>query len=121
MIRFSNAFSKDDVVKIGLNIILKLFNAKHEKSLNKLRPKKYLEKVSGLSKNAIKPEILDPTQNAAELNLFSVTIKFKFGKKKVQLILCYGDGRNNGKIMPIEMAIRLLPRIAQVDKIQVQD
>ena len=48
MIRFSNAGSKDDVVKIGLNILLKLFNAKHEKSLNELCAKKYLEKLSGL-------------------------------------------------------------------------
>ena len=48
MIRFSNAGCKDDVVKIGLNILLKLFNAKHEKSLNELRAKKYLENLSGL-------------------------------------------------------------------------
>ena len=45
MIRFSNAGSKDDIVKIGLNILLKLFNAKHEKSLNELRAKKIFGKI----------------------------------------------------------------------------
>ena len=44
MIRFSNAGSKDDV-KIGLNILLKLFNAKHEKSLNELHAKKIFGKI----------------------------------------------------------------------------
>ena len=45
MIRFSNAGSKDDVVKIGLNILLKLFTAKHEKSLNEFRAKIIFEKI----------------------------------------------------------------------------
>ena len=109
MIRFSNAGGKDEVVKIRLNILLKLFNTKHEKSLNELHAKKYLEKLFGLYKNAIKPETLGPTHDAAELRLFRCYIKFKFGKKKVQLILCYGGGRNTMvKLCLLRYMIRLL-------------
>ena len=110
MIRFSNAGSKDDVVKIGLNILLKLFNAKHEKSLNELRAKKYLEKLSGLSKNAIKPEILGPTQDAAELHLFRCYYQIQIWKEESSIDpLLWGWKKHNGKIMPIEMRDPIAP------------
>ena len=110
MIRFSNAGSKDDVVKIGLNILLKLFNAKHEKSLNELRAKKYLEKLSGLSKNPIKPEILGTTQDAAELYLFRCYYQIQIWKEENSIDpLLWGWKKQNGKIMPIKMRDPIAP------------
>ena len=63
--------------------------------------KKYLEKLSGLSKNSIKPEILGPTQDV-ELHLFRCYYQIQIWKEESSTDpLLWGRKKYNAEIMPI--------------------
>ena len=69
MNEFTKAKTKTEVVNIGLLILLKLLGAKKEMCLDELRSRKYIDKITRSSKNAVKPESLGPTKDATELPL----------------------------------------------------
>ena len=61
----SEGVEKERVLQVGEKIILILLGAKKEKTLDELRSRKYFDKITGTTRQSVKPETLGSTTNAA--------------------------------------------------------
>ena len=78
-------------------------------ALDQLRANRYLEKLSSLSKSAVKPELLGPTQDAAELHILRCFHQVQVWKEIPSDPLSRGWKEHNGKMMPIELRKPIAP------------
>ena len=108
--------TKTEVVNIGLLILLKLLGAKKEMCLDEWRSRKYIDMITRSSKNAVKPESLGPTKDAAELHLLRCyyQIQVWMGNACIEP-LSWGWKKSKGKMMPLEMSKPIaLPQLLKV-------
>ena len=102
---------KQEVIEAGEKLLLKVYGAKDESTLDKLHYIRFRQKIASTMK-VLSPQILPPTVHQMQPNFIHCmyTTRFKYGRENSTLILHYGTGLlKNGKLLPISMSKALAP------------
>ena len=99
-----STFEKKDILEAGEFFLLILLGAKHESTLDELRSRKYYEKISGSTRQAVKAEGLGPTSDAAQQHILRMYHQVQEWRGDTVLDpLSWGWKITEQRMMPIEM------------------
>ena len=106
----SSTSERHTILEAGESLLLKLLGGKEEKRLDELRVRKYFEKLSGPSRQAVKAENLGPTTDAAQQHILRIYFQVQSWKGNVDLDpLDWGWKMTKQGLMPIEMTKQIAP------------
>ena len=106
----SSTSERHTILEAGESLLLKLLGGKEEKRLDELRVRKYFEKLSGPSRQAVKAENLGPTTDAAQQHIIRIYFQVQSWKGNVDLDpLDWGWKMTKQGLMPIEMTKQIAP------------
>ena len=102
--------SLEDVIQTGEKVLVELYGGKAEENLNKLRHRKYHDKVCTRGRQ-LEPQNLPPTSAAAKYHSLRVFLQVKQwqGRDESMLIENWGWKLCNGQVVPIATDLPAAP------------
>ena len=101
---------RQDILQAGEKMLLLLLGAKRENNLDELRSRKYFEKISGPTRQAVEAEALGPTSDAAQQHVLRMYYQVQEWRgDNVLDPLSWGWQMTKQGMMPIEMTKPIAP------------
>ena len=96
----TDTITADDVVEVGEKMLLKIYGAKKETTLDEFRNNKFFQKLS-TSSNFIEPQYLCPTSDSTSHHILRVYHQVQTWKGNLIDPLNWGWRLKDGKMMPV--------------------